>query len=102
MGSHEEFRELCAAAIAGELTADERGRLDAHLAGCPECRQTKSEYELAVAKGMAALADGRELGSDEVTDPSWSVEQAEEAFFQRLKRKEKSSRVDLASGEKVA
>ena len=29
MSSHEEFRELCAAAIAGELTSDEQAKLDA-------------------------------------------------------------------------
>jgi len=101
MGSHEEFRELCAAAIAGELTTEELGKLDAHLAGCSECRQTKREYELAVAKGMVALAEDRDPKSDEVTDSFWSVEKAEEAFFQRLKQEEKSSPVDLASAEKV-
>ena len=34
MSSHEEFLELCASATAGELTADERAKLDAHLAEC--------------------------------------------------------------------
>ncbi len=101
MGSHEEFQELCAAAIAGELTADESERLDAHLAGCPKCRQTKHEYELAVAKGMAVFAEDRDLEIDEAIDPSWSAEKAEKTFLERLKREEECS-ADLPSSGKVA
>ena len=57
MESHEEFRELCAAATAGELSGDEQARLNAHLATCPECRRVLREYELATVKGMAAFAE---------------------------------------------
>jgi hypothetical protein len=32
MGSHEEFLELCASAVAGELSVVEQAKLDAHLA----------------------------------------------------------------------
>jgi hypothetical protein len=84
MESHEEFRELCAAATAGELSGDEQARLNAHLATCPECRRVLREYESAAAKGMAALAEAHEIASKEGPDSSWSTEEAEAAFFKRL------------------
>ncbi|HSK53548.1 MAG TPA: zf-HC2 domain-containing protein [Clostridia bacterium] len=39
MNPHLYFQELMAAAIDFELSEDERGQLNAHLAGCPECRR---------------------------------------------------------------
>lgn len=84
MESHEEFRELCAAATAGELCGDEQVRLNAHLATCPECKRVLREYELAAAKGMAALAEEHEIASKEAPDSPWSTEEAEAAFFKRL------------------
>jgi anti-sigma factor RsiW len=91
MDSHEEFLELCAAAIAGELSVEEQSKLDAHLAGCPECRLARSEYETAAATGLGALAGELDSKSDEDSDPSWSVEKAEAAFFKRLDREEDDS-----------
>ena len=85
MGSHEEFRELCAAATAGELSDDEQARLTAHLAFCADCRRLMSEYESAAVAGLAALAESHLPGGDEVIgESSWSVEKAEERFFKRL------------------
>jgi Putative zinc-finger len=80
MGSHEEFLELCASAVAGELTADELARLDAHLAGCADCRRVKGEYEAATRAGVAALAEDF-AWREEAVDGSWSAENAEKAFF---------------------
>ena len=103
MGSHEEFLELCAAATAGELNADEQVKLAAHLAVCPECRRAKSEYEAAAIRGAAALAAGHESKGDEVVDPFWSVEEAEKAFFQRLEKEERASSVEsLSSAQAIA
>jgi anti-sigma factor RsiW len=84
MDRHEEFLELCAAATAGELTADEQSKLNMHLAVCAECRQAMSEYEAVARKGVAALADELAPREREDTDSSWSVENAERAFFERL------------------
>ncbi len=58
MRPHEEFLELCASATAGELTAEERARLDEHLAGCRDCRLAMSEYEMVAQLGLATLAEG--------------------------------------------
>src|SRR5882724_1196476 len=90
MGSHEEFLELCAAATAGELSADEQARLDAHLATCAECRLAMSEYGSARRATVAALA--QELPPTEGTaSDSWSVEEAENRFLKRLDREQKQS-----------
>jgi TolA-binding protein len=83
MGSHEEFRELCASATAGELSVDERAKLEAHLGQCPDCRMVLSEYEAAARAGVAALAHDF-ARKDEAVDGSWSVEDAEKAFLKRL------------------
>jgi hypothetical protein len=84
MGAHEEFLELCAAAVAGELSVDEHARLDAHLAVCPACRHARSEYEAAAAKAREAFAAEHDQVNQEGMEDCWSVEKAEAAFFRRL------------------
>ena len=53
---HEEFLELCAVAISGELAAEEQERLRDHLAGCAECRLALSEFEAVAKIGVPLLA----------------------------------------------
>jgi putative zinc finger protein len=91
MGRHEEFLELCAAATAGELSADEGARLNAHLAACPECRQAMSEFEAATRLTVSALAQ-ESVPTEGNPSGSWSVEEAESRFFKRLDREEKQTR----------
>jgi hypothetical protein len=87
MSSHEEFLELCASATAGELSVDEQARLEAHLAGCADCRRAMNEYEAAARIGVAAMAQDF-ASKEEAVDGSWSVENAEKAFFKRLDREQ--------------
>lgn len=84
MDSHEKYLELCAASTAGELNREEEQELERHLAVCASCRQAKRQYELTVQRALPALADELDSPMGE-SDPSWSVEQAEAAFFKRLK-----------------
>jgi hypothetical protein len=56
MGPHEEFLELCAVSTSGDLTEEEQKKLQAHLAGCAECRQALREFEAAVDVGVPLLA----------------------------------------------
>jgi Anti-sigma-K factor rskA/Putative zinc-finger len=92
MDSHEEFRELCAAATAGELSVEEQARLNAHLAVCPDCRCAFREFDIAAVKGVAAFAADEEPAKKEALDRSWSIRKAEAAFFRRLDREQQHSR----------
>jgi len=56
MEPHDEFIELCAVSTSGELSEQERRKLEAHLAGCVECRQALREFQAAVDVGMPFLA----------------------------------------------
>jgi len=87
MSAHEEFLELCASATAGELSADEQARLEAHLAGCADCRRVMSEYEAVTRTGLPGLVQDF-AAKHEVVDESWSVENAEDAFFKRLDKEQ--------------
>ena len=82
---HDEFLELCAISTAGELTGEERARLQEHLAVCPSCRETMKQYDAVVSKAIPALAPKPESIE---SGPSWSQERAEAAFFQRLTAEE--------------
>lgn len=52
---HERYVELCAILTSGEITEEERRVLDAHLAHCPECRQSLREFEAVIAFGVPLL-----------------------------------------------
>src|SRR5580700_10564072 len=56
MEPHDEFLELCAVSTSGELSAEERRKLEVHLAGCAECRQALQEFQVAVDVGVPFLA----------------------------------------------
>jgi len=84
MAPHEEFLELCAVSLSGELTGDERRRLDEHLRGCPSCREALAEFKASVKTAVPAAAE--QHVEDLHPDASFCVENAEAAFFSRFDR----------------
>jgi len=62
MQPHDEFLELCAVSTSGELSEQEKRKLEAHLAGCAECRQALQEFEAAVDMGVPFLASKLSAG----------------------------------------
>ena len=65
MNRHEPFEELISASLQGDLTADERRRLDAHLDGCDQCRQTLAAFsdQRRILAGLRHVAPPRDLGA---------------------------------------
>src|SRR5579862_8826256 len=57
---HEQFRELAAAAICEELTAEESDILEEHLRNCEECRSAFHEYRILSSEGFPLLAGSYE------------------------------------------
>jgi len=84
MAPHEEFRELCAVSLSGELTEEERRRLEEHLKGCSSCRAALEQFKASVKATIPAAAE--ESDSAAYADRSVSVEKAEAAFFSRFDR----------------
>jgi hypothetical protein len=85
---HQEFLELCALSTTGELTAEERARLEEHLSYCMECREIQQQYENVIATTIPALAadSGVESDDEESSAPSWSIDQAEQTLMDSLSR----------------
>jgi hypothetical protein len=89
-GPHDEFLELCAVSTSGELTEEERRRLQEHLAVCASCREALRQYESVVDRAIPAIAATEEpenIGRDR----SWSQERAEKSLFDRIAREEKGA-----------
>ncbi len=65
MNRHEPFEELISASLHGDLTADERRRLDAHLDACDHCRGTLAAFaeERRMIAGLRHVAPPRDLGA---------------------------------------
>lgn len=90
MSPHEEFLQLCAASTSGELTEEERRKLDEHLSGCASCRAALWQFQETVQRAIPAIA--AELPNEPEPDPSWSPESAEKSFFERLAKEDNKTR----------
>ena len=66
---HEKFSELCALAMSGALSSEERAQLQEHLGTCAECREAYSEYSILTSEGMPSLA-AEYAGAQEISDAS--------------------------------
>jgi hypothetical protein len=86
-GPHDEFLELCAVSTSGHLSEAEHRRLREHLANCPSCREALKQFEAVVDQAIPAIG-GNEPSECIEYGQSWSQEQAEKAFFDRLARQE--------------
>ena len=85
---HDEFLELCAASTTGELSDDERTRLEQHLAVCASCREALRQYESIVSDVIPAIAASDAPETVPATD-NWSQDKAEKELLDRLAREEK-------------
>ncbi|HET6649143.1 MAG TPA: zf-HC2 domain-containing protein [Candidatus Limnocylindria bacterium] len=65
MDRHEPFEELISASLRGDLSADERVRLDAHLDTCAECRATLAAFadQRRIVAGLRHVAPPADLGA---------------------------------------
>jgi len=89
---HDEFLELCAVSTSGQLTQEERKKLDEHLTGCSSCREAIKQYELLVAHAVPAIA-AEELSGEVDPGPSWSEQRAEAALFNRIAQAESCEKI---------
>lgn len=87
MSPHEEFLELCAASTSGELTEEERRKVDEHLQGCATCRVALKEFQETVKTAVPAIAAGIPHDGPQ-PDKSWSQDKAEAALFERLSKED--------------
>ena len=78
---HDEFLALCALSTSGELTQEERNRLQEHLPGCDTCREAMKQYDAVANSVIPVLTPAPESLE---AHPPWSQERAEIALFQRL------------------
>src|SRR5580698_7427693 len=85
MGPHEEFLELCAVSTSGDLTEEEKTKLQKHLADCPECREALKEFQAAASIGSPLFA-AEASGAPPKKTETWSVDVAEAKLRGRLGR----------------
>jgi hypothetical protein len=87
MSPHEEFLELAAASTSGELTQEERDKLEAHLAICASCRRQAKELESAILAAVPAMAPHVSLEEAKAAG-IWSQDKAEARLLDRLAREQ--------------
>ena len=56
MSEHQEYLEMCALCVSGDISNGQLRKLDDHLEGCLECRRAFNELRVIESIGMAALS----------------------------------------------
>lgn len=100
--SHDVFLELCALATTGTLNAEERERLDRHLAGCAGCREALEQYRALIAAGVPAASLDRTREESPNSDPEWSLEEAEARLLTHLENEDRTARADASETAPVS
>ena len=59
MQRHDYFEQLCSLALVGDLSPEQMAELNAHLAGCSECRRSQSEFCVVVNDFLTVEDRGR-------------------------------------------
>ena len=58
MSEHQEYLEMCALCVSGDISDEQLRKLDGHLEGCLDCRRAFNEFRVIESVGMAALSPG--------------------------------------------
>ncbi len=95
MDDHEEYLELCAAAVANELSAEEEQKLKAHLATCHKCRAAMKDYETVLMKAIPSLAPEM-VSAEDTENHGQPLGEAEKKLFQTINAE---SHVAMSCGE---
>lgn len=101
MGPHDEFLELCAVSTSGDLTEEEKTKLQNHLAICPGCRQAVKEFQAAAEIGLPLFA-AESSGAPPPKTESSSVDAAEAKLRERLARETNRARTESAHSSGVS
>src|SRR5579884_1502319 len=87
---HDEFLELCALSISGELSEEKQTELNTHLAACPDCREALRQYEAIADQVIPAIAASEDHANLD-PGPRWSQKQAEKRLLEHLDREPKEN-----------
>ena len=93
MGPHDEFVELCAVSTSGNLTGEEKTKLEEHLSVCSECREALKEFR-ATAEISLPLFAAEASGELRANPDGWSVDAGETALRGRLARENNVARAN--------
>jgi len=58
VSEHQEYLEMCALCVSGDISDEQLRKLDDHLEGCLDCRRAFNEFRVIESVGMAALSPG--------------------------------------------
>ena len=89
---HDQLRELLGAYVLGGLSAEDRGRLDAHLRGCAECRTELASYAPLPGLLRTAEAAAPQVGAESPEQAPAEQALAQEAGLARVLDAARSAR----------